>query len=1012
MDIKDIRDKQIRDALMMAADRASRGRKKDAPKEKPMPKDLETFYNPEAGSRIKDGILEPGDYGPNYGADVKNWREKRGAYGREKGYNPWADPENMYTHPSEERHDPNDPIYNVSPEEYRKGAYGRGVYALRNGGRANMATGGDPTSNYISSLYQNIMGREADVGGAEYWKQQLEEGNITPSDILYNFAQSPEFKNVYQSDPSKAVSSLYQAALGRSPDQGGLDYWNQQVKSGLGLGDLVSGFTGSEEGRSYQSYKFPGLYNINDSVADQDRKYSERLVADLYHSILGREPDREGFNFWTRQMIDGKQSYDDVANALFDLPEAKENFVNQTYKQFLGREPDAEGKKYFTQALQSGQATPDQIYEIIQNSEEAGDFEISNFIQDQYKGLTGRDPSRQELNSALDQLKSGAVTFDQFHSNMFNSPESQQYQASNFEPYQVASAEGSVTVAPKQLRTAYEYSKANDELIRSLPIEQQVGALLQQEGGIWVDKILNPNTPKEIKDQALKQLEGIVNVVANRAAVGLTENSGGKKSPWRGWFDRQENDPKSVTSQILAPSAFSAMKIGVSKLAKEGYNAIVNKAIPNFNKEEYQPIIDMIKGVLSGQRPDITQGATHYKANYVHPGWAKRLPLHTDLGGAPGGKGPYHQFYGAKDRAAEAQQARFGVSYGGADVDPALAGAGAGVTGGGSGTGYIPGGGSGYVPGGGGISGPADVSGAGGDYTGGHGGGGTGHVGVGTGHGGIHGGTHTGTPHVTGGVHTAGHGTTYTGGHGGPHLTGGVSYLDSSGYHPGGDFGSYAGSHGFGHTTVGHGGHHGSHVSPYHGWSWDMFHSQNPYGIHHSFKNGGAVKDALRLARASGGGAWTRKEGKNPEGGLNEKGRASLRAQGHDIKRPQPEGGSRRDSFCARMKGMKAKLTSAETANDPDSRINKSLRKWNCADGGAIDDALMLARKSGGEVWNKPRPKSLGKPEKLTSKEKASAKRMAKAAGRPYPNLVDNMRAAKADGGSIDDALRIAKRAK
>ncbi len=93
---------------------------------------------------------------------------------------------------------------------------------------------------------------------------------------------------------------------------------------------------------------------------------------------------------------------------------------------------------------------------------------------------------------------------------------------------------------------------------------------------------------------------------------------------------------------------------------------------------------------------------------------------------------------------------------------------------------------------------------------------------------------------------------------------------------------------------------------------------------------------------------WQRAEGKNPKGGLNEKGRASLRAEGHDIKRPQPEGGSRRDSFCARMKGMKKKLTSSETANDPDSRINKSLRAWNCADGGAVDpyDEVQRAAKS------------------------------------------------------------------
>lgn len=76
--------------------------------------------------------------------------------------------------------------------------------------------------------------------------------------------------------------------------------------------------------------------------------------------------------------------------------------------------------------------------------------------------------------------------------------------------------------------------------------------------------------------------------------------------------------------------------------------------------------------------------------------------------------------------------------------------------------------------------------------------------------------------------------------------------------------------------------------------------------------------------------AWTRKEGKNPNGGLNAKGRASAKAQGMNLKAPQPEGGSRRDSFCARMKGMKKKLTSAKTANDPNSRINKSLRAWRC----------------------------------------------------------------------------------
>jgi hypothetical protein len=57
------------------------------------------------------------------------------------------------------------------------------------------------------------------------------------------------------------------------------------------------------------------------------------------------------------------------------------------------------------------------------------------------------------------------------------------------------------------------------------------------------------------------------------------------------------------------------------------------------------------------------------------------------------------------------------------------------------------------------------------------------------------------------------------------------------------------------------------------------------------------------------------------------------------------------------------------------------------------DEFTMYAE--GGEVWDKDRPKGLGKPKKLSPAKKASAKSMAKAAGRPYPNLVDNMRAAK-----------------
>ena len=87
---------------------------------------------------------------------------------------------------------------------------------------------------------------------------------------------------------------------------------------------------------------------------------------------------------------------------------------------------------------------------------------------------------------------------------------------------------------------------------------------------------------------------------------------------------------------------------------------------------------------------------------------------------------------------------------------------------------------------------------------------------------------------------------------------------------------------------------------------------------------------------------WQRKEGKNPEGGLNAKGIAAYRRENPGSKlqmavttkpsklKPGSKAANRRKSFCARMGGMKKRLTSAKTARDPDSRINKALRKWNC----------------------------------------------------------------------------------
>jgi len=106
--------------------------------------------------------------------------------------------------------------------------------------------------------------------------------------------------------------------------------------------------------------------------------------------------------------------------------------------------------------------------------------------------------------------------------------------------------------------------------------------------------------------------------------------------------------------------------------------------------------------------------------------------------------------------------------------------------------------------------------------------------------------------------------------------------------------------------------------------------------------------------------AWQRSAGKNPEGGLNEKGRKSYeRETGGNLKapvtesKPTGERAKRQNSFCSRMCGMKRVNTGSKTKSDPDSRINKSLRKWNCKCSSAMEFGAQFAKLAADDVKKK-----------------------------------------------------------
>jgi len=961
-------DEDIKNALRIA--KARKGRE---PKEKPMPKELESFYSSdEAGSRVRRGVLKPGDYAPDYGASVNKWREKRGAYGREDGYDPWSDKENVYTHPSEERHDPKDPKYYIDPEEYRKGIYGSGVFAIKNGGRVGMADGGDSasaTKNFVTQAYENILGRKPDSEGLNFWTSLLTAGKIDPSGLVGQFRQQPQARE----RAASAVMDLYDESFGRSGDVAGVKYWTNQLLSGMPISEIQNAFSKTPEYKEYQSEK-----------SQQIRDY----ISDEYRELMGREPDKAGLDYWTEQAENG-MPITEISNALSNTEESQlyqaSNFepyqvagktvaksgpntleINEKTDKLMRSQPLAvqlatllvqEGEQYLSNL------TPDNIKELASIgytpfTRAAAEFKENPGIRPK-KGRPGffggwfdtndpRDPSSQILApSAYSSMKSPASKEARrglrIAEDVVNNPDSPINQAAMDIAQKIIKRE-----IPNPTPGATNY--LNPNVYKKQPrwtqtlADSKIGKASPIGKHIYYSNPIYDNKIKENFDLAFNYEP--------------QEQYAGQK-PYQDFTQQQIQQVESQLKQKPTPTSDLTLPATPTEPPKPAPGSGPFGGYASLN--EY---LDSLAPPPPPPPSNYQEAVAKYKQDYANWEDSVRRWQAVDAANNKGKVGPVPAMI-MNNRPIPPNPADWGNPSGGiyspeppppeSKLQPINQGAGTQVN---------P---PAPMPTPPPISNPSPTPMPG---------------------------NPTWTPPstitpITGGGIDAMNQNVLTGIAGPGAVAGpgaGINYGLPGGGGPG--------------TGV---------PSGLPSITWSPAPVTPGFGV--SLMNkGGVVEDALRIAKAKGG-AWTRKEGKNPEGGLNEKGRASLRAQGHDIKRPQPEGGPRRDSFCARSAGQ-AKMF-PEAAKDPNSRLNKARRKWNCADGGAIEDALRIAQSpnkpvrmhetlartgyaSGGKpIWDKSRPKSLGKPEPLSDKQKASAKAAAKAAGRPWPNMIDNLRAAQ-----------------
>ncbi len=214
-------------------------------------------------------------------------------------------------------------------------------------------------------------------------------------------------------DTAAQVVRLYQAALQRTPDQGGLDGWVSQIQAGAPLDALAQGFIGSQE--------FIGLYGANLS--------DEGFVTALYKNALLRLPDPAGLAGWETALSTGESR----ADVLIGFSESPENIANtapllqagvfvdnlvadqvaRLYDTTLGRKPDIGGLAGWTNLIQTGQETLSQVIDGFTGSQEFqstyGALNDTQFVTTLYANTLHRAPDAPGLAGWVDLLNSGTT---------------------------------------------------------------------------------------------------------------------------------------------------------------------------------------------------------------------------------------------------------------------------------------------------------------------------------------------------------------------------------------------------------------------------------------------------------------------------------------------------------------------------------------------------------------------------------------------------------------------------
>ena len=216
-----------------------------------------------------------------------------------------------------------------------------------------------PAQEFVRRLYLTGLNREPDIGGLEFWANNLSNRSTTGSRAAEFFLLSQEFQNKSLSNEAY-VNVLYSALMDRVADSHGRAHWKNRLETGVSRYGVLRQFLLSSE--------FTNLcerYGIErgDANIRENRDINLNItsfVFQQYKTILDRDADVEGVNFWIGHILNEKASVESVADHFLSSEEfigkntTNEEYVKILYRAFMGRESDESGLGHWVSYINKG----------------------------------------------------------------------------------------------------------------------------------------------------------------------------------------------------------------------------------------------------------------------------------------------------------------------------------------------------------------------------------------------------------------------------------------------------------------------------------------------------------------------------------------------------------------------------------------------------------------------------------------------------------------------------------